>query len=210
MASIAPDSAETESLLQQVRAGDRRAFDQLFARHRPYLCRFVALSLDPKLRARLDPSDLVQEAHLEAVRRLPAYLAQSPMPFRLWLRQIAQDHLRNARRDHVETARRSVQREVPLPDHSAHLLAQQLLASGSTPSQQLHQDELARRLRGALAQLPEVDREILLLRNCEELSYQEASYVLGIEPAAARKRHSRALLRLHQVLFAGGLTESQL
>jgi RNA polymerase sigma-70 factor (ECF subfamily) len=205
-----PNAAETEALLRRVRDGDRDAVEQLFARHRAYLQQFVALFLDPKLRPRVDPSDVVQDAQLEAVRRLAAYLEQPAMPFRLWLRQLTRDRLLKLRRHHLGTARRAVEREVPLPDRSSLDLAGQLLAGGSTPSQQIDRAELARRLRRALAQLPEADREVLLMRNFEGLSYQEVAYLLDIDPAAARKRHGRALVRLHRILFEGGLTESQL
>lgn len=204
---VEPDSAETQRLLTQVRAGNRQALNQLLVRHRPYLQRFIELCLDPQLRPRVDPSDVIQEAHLEAVRRLPDYLAHTPMPFRLWLRQLARDRLLKLRRHHVRAARRAVGREVPLPDGSSLQFAQQLLAAGPTPAQQCDQQELARRLRRGLAQLDDADREILLLRNFEGLSYAEISYILAVEPAAARKRHGRALVRLHKVLFEGGLRE---
>lgn len=205
-----PNSEETERLLEQVRQGDRRAVDLLFARHRDYLWQFVQLRMDPKLRPRVDPSDLVQEAHLEAVRRLSGYLERPAMPFRLWLRQIAHDRLLKARRHHLGTARRSLEREVSLPEGSGCLLAEQLLAAGSSPSQRLQRRELEDRLHVAFAQLPDADREILLLRAVEGLSYQEVGYLLVIEPAAARKRHGRALVRLHKILFEDGMTESQL
>jgi RNA polymerase sigma-70 factor (ECF subfamily) len=210
MDAVGPDSAETQRLLAQVRGGDREALNELLAQHRPYLERFVELCLDPELRPRVDPSDVVQEAHLEAMRRLSGYLAQPPMPFRLWLRQLARDRLLRLRRRHVRAARRAVGREVPLPDRSSLQLAQQLLAAGPTPEQQLDQEELARRIRQGLAELSDADREILLLRNFEGLSYAEIGYILAIEPAAARKRHGRAVVRLHRVLFGGGPEESQL
>jgi RNA polymerase sigma-70 factor (ECF subfamily) len=205
-----PGPGETEHLLRQVRAGDRRAFDRLFAGHRPYLRRFVDLRLDPRLRPRVDPSDVVQETHLEAVRRLGTYLERPAVPFRLWLRQIAHDRLLKLRRYHIGSARRTLAREVSLPDQSSLSLAQQLLARGPAPGEQLDREELARRLQQGLAQLADADREILLLRNFEGLSYQEIGYLLAVEPAAARKRHGRALLRLHKILFHGGFTESQL
>jgi RNA polymerase sigma-70 factor (ECF subfamily) len=210
MDELDPNAAETEALLRRVRDGDRDAVEQLFARHRAYLNQFVALFLDPKLRPRVDPSDVVQDAQLEAVRRLAAYLEQPALPFRLWLRQLTRDRLLKLRRHHLGTARRAVEREVPLPDRSSLDLAGQLLAGTSTPSQQVDRADLARRLRRALAQLPEADREVLLMRNFEGLSYQEVAYLLDIDPAAARKRHGRALVRLHRILFEGGLTESQL
>ena len=86
---------------------------------------------------------------------------------------------------------------------------QQLLAGGSTPSQQLDQREAARCVRQALAQLAERDREILLLRIFDELSNQEAAHLLGIDPVAASQRFGRALLRLRKLLRDRGLMESQ-
>jgi len=210
MADVRPDSAETQSLLHQAQAGDRQAFEQLFASHRTYLRQMVELRLDPKLRARVDPSDVVQETNLEAFRRLSAYLKQPPMPFRLWLRQIAYDHTLKARRHHLGTARRAAGREVALPEHSSLLLAQQLVAAGSTASQVLDRRQLARRLRQAVAQLPEGDREVVLMRHFEGLSNQEVGCLLGMEPGTVSKRHGRAMLRLHKILFEGGMTESQL
>jgi RNA polymerase sigma-70 factor (ECF subfamily) len=71
-------------------------------------------------------------------------------------------------------------------------------------------EELAQRVRIALGNLPEIDREILLMRTFESLSYDEIACILGIEATAARKRHGRALLRLHRLLAADGITESKL
>jgi RNA polymerase sigma-70 factor (ECF subfamily) len=210
MDEVQPNSAETQQLLAQARVGDRQALDRLLACHRDYLLRFVELRLDKKVRARMDPSDVVQEAHLEAVRRLPDYLEQPGLPFRLWLRQLAYDRLLKARRHHVETGRRAVERDQPLPEGSSIQLAQRLLAAGATPSQQSRRRELIGRVRAAIRQLPEADREIVLLRHFEGLSNQEVGYLLGIDPGTASKRHGRAMLRLHQILFTGGLTESEL
>ena len=92
---------------------------------------------------------------------------------------------------------------------AGNVLAQQLLAPGSTPSQRLAREELAQRVRRALDQMAEADREILLMRTFEGLSFEEIAYLLAIDPAAARKRHGRAILRLHKFLAEGGLTESQ-
>jgi RNA polymerase sigma-70 factor (ECF subfamily) len=209
MHETAPDPAETQHLLQQVRAGDRRAVEELLARHRPYLRQLVELRLDPRLRPRVDASDVVQEAQLEAARRLDGYLQGPALPFRLWLRRLAYDRLLMLRRYHLVAERRSVVREVALPDRSSLLLARRLLAAGSTPSQRLGRQELATRVRRAVAQLPDADREVLLMRTFEGLSYDEVACLLGVDGAAARKRHGRALLRLHKVLSShGGLTES--
>src|SRR5438270_328589 len=160
MPGLGTDSSETGRLLEQVRDGLPGAIDRLLDRHRAYLRQFVALRLDPQLRARVDPSDVVQEAQLEAIRRLDRYLAQPPIPFRLWLRRLAYDRLLMLRRRHVGADKRSVTRDVVLPDRSSVVLAEQLLAAGGSPSEQLTRRELARRVRQALAELPEADREL--------------------------------------------------
>jgi RNA polymerase sigma-70 factor (ECF subfamily) len=210
MTAVTPDSEETRNLLGQIEAGDSRAFDRLFARYRRDLIRVVEARLDEKLRGRIDASDVAQETQLEAYRRLPEYLARRPMPFRLWLRKTAHERLLVARRHHLGAVGRAVTREVPLPEHSSLLVARPFLAAGSTPSQQVARREMARRVSQAVGKLPEADQEILLLRTYEGLSNQEVAYVLGLDPAAASKRHGRAVLRLHRLLVEGGLTESQL
>jgi RNA polymerase sigma-70 factor (ECF subfamily) len=210
MDGVQPDSVETQSLLLQADSGDPQAFEELFARHRAALRRAVELRLDAKLRARVDPSDVVQETQLEAFQRLPDYLERRPMPFRLWLRKTAYERLLKVQRQHLKTAKRAVGREVALPEESSLLLAEQLLAAGPTPSQQVAKRELARRLRSALSELPSAQREVLLMRNFEGLSYQEVAYILDIDAAAARKRYGRALLQLRHRLLEGGLRESEL
>src|SRR5690349_14528746 len=111
MAQATPDSEDTRRLLEQVGSGDRQAFERLFERHRTPLRLMIEVRTDARLRARIDPSDVVQETHLEAFRRLPDYLARRPMPFHLWLRKMAYERLLNLRRDHLTAARRSVLRE---------------------------------------------------------------------------------------------------
>jgi RNA polymerase sigma-70 factor (ECF subfamily) len=206
MGQVTPDTPETQRLLDEVRAGDRQALDRLLAEHRQFLRWFVELRLDPHIRARLDASDVVQEAQIEAVRRVDQYLEQPVLPFRLWLRQIAFDRLLMARRQHVEADRRAVTREAPLPDGSSIALARQVLAGGPTPSQHLAKNEMVDRVRLAVAELPETDREILLMRNFEGLTNQETAQILELDPATASKRYGRALLRLRQLLVDNGLT----
>jgi RNA polymerase sigma-70 factor, ECF subfamily len=206
----ASDSAEVLALLSRAKAGEKQAFDRLFALCEAQLRRFVDLRLDPKLRPRVDTSDIIQEAHLEAVRRLDDFLKNPTLPFKLWLRQITLDRLLMMRRRHVGAARRSLAREAALPDGSSCALARQLVAAHSTPSQQVGREELARRVREAVAQLAEADREVILMRTFESLSFEEIAHLIGVEAAAARKRHGRALLRLHKILTDDGLTESQL
>jgi RNA polymerase sigma-70 factor (ECF subfamily) len=209
MSESNPDSAETCALLERIRRGDREALESLLARHRPAMHDFVAFHLDPRLRARVDPSDVVQEAQLEVVRRMDDFLANRPMPFRLWLRKKTYERLLNLRRDHLTRARRSVSREMAWPDRSSFLLARPLLAGEPSPSKQLEARELAQKLSRAVARLAESDREILVMRHAEDLPFQEIACLLGVEPAAARKRFGRVLIRLQKILIEEGLLESR-
>src|SRR5262249_15613008 len=147
---------------------------------------------------------------LEAAKRIDDYLGREPMPFHLWLRKTAYENLLRLRRQHVEADCRSVERETPLPDNSSAMLARKILSHEPNPGQQAVERELARRLRQALAQLPEIDAEVLLMRTLEGLTNQEAAQVLGIDPSATSKRYGRAILKLRQLLLDSGLGDSKI
>lgn len=205
MAELQPDSGETCALLEKIGRGDTRALENLLQRYRAELHDFIACQFDPRLRARVDPSDIVQETQIELVRRMDDFLANRPMPFRLWLRKKAMERLLNLRRDHLTRARRSVSREQVLPERSSLLLIRPLLARGPSASQNLQARELAERISRAVARLSDADREVLLLRHAEDLPFEDIACLLDIEPAAARKRFGRALLRLQKILREEGL-----
>jgi RNA polymerase sigma-70 factor (ECF subfamily) len=194
------DSDQTGELLEQASRHRPEAVEALLARHRPWLRQVVELRLDRRVRGRVDPSDVVQEAQMEASRRLQEYLCERPVPFRLWLRQLAYERLLMLHRRHVGAVKRSVEREVGLPDGSSALLGRQLVGAGS-PSERLAEEELARRVHQAVERLGERDREVILLRNFEGLTNQEAALVLGVKPDTASQRYGRALLRLRQALL---------
>jgi RNA polymerase sigma-70 factor (ECF subfamily) len=204
------ETDETRDLLLKVEAGDLRAVDELFARHRAALYRVVAGRLGSSMRGRIDPSDVVQEAQIDAINRLDEFFARRPMPFRTWLLRTAMQRLLKLRR-HATAARRDVSRERPLPeDDSTPGPFRPIAADGPTASQQLAARDLARRLHAVLDRLPEADRAIVGMRALEGLSYEDAGARLEIDPATARKRYGRALLRLRALLLADGLTESHL
>jgi RNA polymerase sigma-70 factor (ECF subfamily) len=205
MTDFDSDPPETCRLLDAIRAGDEAAFDRLFAHYRQELRRFVASRLDDRLRARLDASDVVQETQFEAYRRMGEFLMRRPMPFFIWLRKTAFERLLKLRRCHTGAARRSVDRERGLPDRSSLLLAGPFLARGASPSQLLARRDLVRRVREVVDRLAETDREVLLMRNVDELSYRAIGCILDLDPAAVRQRYGRALLRLRQLVRAAGL-----
>ena len=206
---VTPDSEVTTSLLAAVTGGDA-SFEELFERHRRAVRELVRLRMDAKLRSRIDLSDVIQETEIDAFRRFEDFMKRRPMPFHLWLRKTARERLLMLYRRHVGASIRSVERELPLPNASSVSLAKQLAADVASPSQQINDRELAAKVRRAVAALPEMDREILLMRTYEDLPYAEIACILEIEAATARKRNGRALIRLHQLLSDDGVTESQI
>jgi RNA polymerase sigma-70 factor (ECF subfamily) len=163
----------------------------------------VQLRFDPRLAARLDPSDVVQEAHVEAHKRLPAYAQRRDIPFYPWLRAIAWDKLIEMTRRHVAAQRRSVRREasqLDLSGDSQMILAHRLAAATSTPSEHVIRREVRARLQQAIAQLPPRDHEVIVLRHLEELSFPETAAVLSLSESAVYSRYRRAIERLHRLL----------
>jgi RNA polymerase sigma-70 factor (ECF subfamily) len=197
---------DIDDLIEQASEGDDRARRQLLARHRRRLRRMVACHLDRRVAARVDPSDIVQEALAEAARRLDDYLRERPLPFYPWLRRLAWERLVKAHRAHLARAKRSVRREEPgvlgLPDESVAELAQRLASSASSPSRHALRVERQGRVRAALALLSEADREVLVLRYLEQLPLREVAAVLGVGESAVKMRHLRALERLRALLAA--------
>src|SRR5436305_10105684 len=108
------NSGETAELLERARAADEAALSELFSRHRDRLRRMVEMRLDWRLRARIDASDVIQDAYLEVARRLDEYLRRPALPFFLWLRLVVGEQLTNLHRHHLGTQRRDAGREVSL------------------------------------------------------------------------------------------------
>jgi RNA polymerase sigma-70 factor (ECF subfamily) len=196
--------SESEALLERAAGGDERARHELLSLHRDRLKRMIAVHLDRRLAARVDPSDIVQEALVDALGELSDYLRRRPLPVYPWLRQLAWERLLKWHRAHITVQKRSVGREaphhLPLPEESAVQLAHRLVAAGTSPSRRLIRDELRRRVRAALEATPPRDREVLVMRHLEEMSAAEIAATLGITERAAKARHTRALERLRELL----------
>jgi RNA polymerase sigma-70 factor (ECF subfamily) len=198
------EELETHLLIERARQGDNEARADLLGRHRDRLRRMVRVYLDRRLAARVDPSDVIQEALTEAARKLTDYLREPPLPFYPWLRRIAWERLVKIHRRHLSAAVRDATREVPgclgLPDESAWDLAGRLVATGTSPINRLVRDEMCGRVREALDRLSERDREVLVMRYLEQLSTKEIAEALGATEGAIKVRHLRALERLRGLL----------
>ncbi|MFO0952605.1 MAG: sigma-70 family RNA polymerase sigma factor [Isosphaeraceae bacterium] len=188
------------------RPGDEAyALVELFDQQRARLRRMVRLRLDRRLQGRVDPSDILQEAHLDVARRAKEYLLNPSMPAFLWLRSITGQRLQDAHRRHLGAQMRNAEMEVSLhrgsfPQATSASLAELLLGRLTSPTRAARRAELRVRLQDVLNAMDPIDREVLTLRHFEELSNGETAQVLGLTKAAASNRYMRALVRLKEAI----------
>jgi RNA polymerase sigma-70 factor, ECF subfamily len=171
-------------------------------RYRNYLHLLARLHLDPRLKSKLDASDMVQQTLLEAHQGQSQFRGRSEGERMAWLRQILARNLSNAVRD-FGRAKRDVLRERPLPrsvEESSARLESWLAADQSTPSQRADRNEQALRLADALAALPEAQREAVVLRHWQGWSLADVSRHLGRSPAAVAGLLHRGLKELRAQL----------
>jgi RNA polymerase sigma-70 factor, ECF subfamily len=194
-----------EELLGRLREGDQQALAELYSRQQEGLRRMVALRLDHRLNGRVSPSDVLQEAYIDALKRVGHYLAKPDMPFPGWLRLVVGQRLVEVHRQHLGAKVRNADQEISLahgawPTASSVCLAAHLAGDLPTPSEAAAHNESVALLEEAFNQMEPLDREILALRHFEELSNNEVAEILGVQKAAASKRYVRALARLRVAL----------
>lgn len=183
---------------------DAERLGHLFTQHQAHLRRMVAFRLDERVARRIDPSDVLQEAFLNARQRLHHLNADPQVSVLVWLRQVTEQTIVDLHRRHLGAQRRAVRREVILQrgvgQSTSLSLAAQLLGEASTPSQAALREERRTLLEQALDQMDPIDREVLALRHFEELSNSEVADLLGLQPTAASNRYVRALKHLKEII----------
>lgn len=208
-----PDDQSEADVLVSLRAGGAGALAGFFAAHRARLRLAVSLRLDRRLQGRVDPSDVLQEAFLEAAARLGDFLREAKMGPYLWVRFLTMQQLQIARRRHLGTQARDAGRELSLEqaceEVSSEGLAACLVASDTSPTQAAELEERRACLERALARLGAPERELISLRHFEGLSNAEVAVILGVQPGAASQRYFRAMKRLREALaeLSAGLWE---
>ncbi|QDV07101.1 ECF RNA polymerase sigma factor SigD [Planctomycetes bacterium Poly30] len=183
--------------------GDAEAVSELLEEFRGRIARMLAVRMDPRLRGRLDASDVIQDTFIEVHGRIGEYRKRQDMPFFLWVRFLAGQKLTQMHRRHLGAEQRDARRELPdalrgMPGATTATLAGALMSSGITPSEVAMRMEDEERLISVLDQMRELDREVLALRHFEGLSNLEVASLLGIEPSAASRRYVRALARMQE------------
>ncbi len=203
MEVLQPDSrqpAPAESLLR-ARAGDAAALGELLDGFRDYLLAVAHHELDGDLRARIGPSDLVQETFLRSQRAFAGFSGATDEELRAWLAQILVNRCRDLRDAHLLSAKRGAHHEVPLEaDGSAIGPADGLAVDTLTPSGHAVVDEEVAQLMSALADLPDECRQVVWLRNWEGLGFEEIGRRTNRTAEAARKIFTRAVQKLAEQL----------
>ena len=185
------DAAE---LIRRARTGDQSALGQLLAAHRDRLLQAAEQGLDPRIKARLDASDLVQQTCLSAIRQFADFRGREPAQFAAWLLQVHEHNLQNAARDQLQAQKRAAILEEHLADRDLDATAQ------PTPSQHAMQREEVARLSAALAKLPDDQGAALRLRYFEGRRLEEVAAHLGLTKDAVVWLMQKGLKRVRQLL----------
>jgi RNA polymerase sigma-70 factor (ECF subfamily) len=199
------DSLAPSGRLEAMRQGDVEVQGKVLENYRRWLGLLARLQLDSGLYGRLDPSDVVQQTMVEAIRALPQFRGTTEAELVAWLREILARVLGHEVRRYRGTAKRDLAREVSLDAQLAQTsqrLGNVLAADTSTPSQQAIHREREVLLADALARLPEDYREVIILRNLEDLSHEEVARRMNRNVGAVRMLWVRALTRLRKDLAA--------
>lgn len=199
--------AESIQLLRHAQSGDQQALNDLYARYGERLRTVVRFRLGSRLRSRLESCDVVQDALMKALPRIPNSEFATSGAFFHWLTSIVENHIRDLA-DHFAADKRNVGRETPLEvrrhiEESNHGPIDALATTG-TPSLMAMRVEALAQLEQAVDALPDEQREALLLVRYEGLALAEAGEQMNRTPDAVRMLVARALVRLGKILGAHG------
>lgn len=185
------------TLVQQARMGDAAALGELLETHRPYLRLLAERQLDPRLDARVDASDIVQQTCLSVHRGIKEFVGSDPVQFLAWLRQIHERNIQNAFRDHVKSMKRSIAREQA---SQSEFGGEWAAARISSPSQRLMLGEDSVLLSTALESLTEDQRTAVRLKFLDGFSLAEISQQMNRSPDAIVSLVRRGLMQLRTIL----------
>ena len=193
-----PSTDRSDADLLMLREGGVDALAMIFNELRPSLRRMLRLRTR-QIQHREDGSDVIQDAWIEATRRLSEYLDNPQVSVRVWLRRLTRQMFARVWRDNVGTQKRTVGAEQYFrigSGGSSDELIVELSASMAQPEEVVVRQEQKEQLRRGIDQLSDLDREILVLRHIEGLSVRDAAQELEIAIETAKKRYHRALARL--------------
>jgi RNA polymerase sigma-70 factor (ECF subfamily) len=186
------DSRERLAVLLAARRGDAEALGRLLDSFRPYVRVIVRALRDRRVQGRLDESDFVQDALLEAHRSFASFNGETVAELVVWLRQIVIRTTGRTLRGLLGTARRDPTREEPATLDG-------VAAPDASPSHEAIRHEEAVSMAEALGQLPADMQQVLLGRHVDGLSHAEIAQAMNRTEGAVRMLYLRALRRLREL-----------
>ncbi len=198
-----PIENDAEQLLLLARDGDREALGALLKLYRRHLSRFARLQIGPQLQVKIDASDLAQDACLEAHRQFGHFRGTSEAEFGAWIRKILTGLVANSVRRYKGTKQRDVRRECSLVQpcaNSSDVFVHEALSRDATPSELAIQHETNTRLAMAMDQLAPHYRQVIDLRNLEDLSFAEVGQQMGRSTDSVEKLWLRAVGKLRRLI----------
>lgn len=190
--------SKTSLFLKQWHGGDQEGLDALLQRHLPWLHSKVHHRMGPVLRKKAETSDYVQDVVIQFLRDSPRFVLSNEGAFRALLLRIVENTLRD-KHDWFTARRRAVARERPLPSDTI-LFLDAPQHPVKTPSKSVEQHEQEAWIRLGMEFLDSEDREVLVLRQWDNLSFEEIGERFGLKSNAAWKKHDRALCRLGEIV----------
>lgn len=194
-----------QNVLLKAKSGDQDSIGELLSVYRDYLLGIAVARLDPRIRARCNPSDVVQETLLEAFRDFHQFRGGLEREFLAWIRQILANNLARMVEVHLLTDKRDLRRErriEPLPNASSSRLENRdhwFTDNGASPSSALQKKEQLSAVLERISRLPSNYRDVLILRHIEDLSFDEVASRLGKSAGAVRMIWLRALEQLRDL-----------
>ncbi len=189
------DLATMSQLVTLARAGDPQAHSQICRQVQANLTRMAERQLDQGLRAKVNPSDIVQATMARMIGGFADFRSSSSAEFYAWLNSILKNEIRTARRD-LRRQCRDVRRE-----RSNELMqGPALVSSAATPSSIVARDENIQRFRQVMKELPEAYATVIQLRGIEELPFVEVARKMNRSVDAVSKLFQRALIAMQKEL----------
>jgi RNA polymerase sigma-70 factor, ECF subfamily len=174
---------------------------QSLERFRSYLHVVARLRLQGEHQGRIDPSDMVQQTLLEAHQQRERFRGNTPAEMAAWLRRILAHNLGDAFRSlHRECRDVSRERSLQSSGEGQAAMAAVLPARDAAPDEQAIAQESAGRLADALLQLPEAQREALVMQYWQGMTLAEIGGRLNRTPVAVAGLLKRGLSRLRELL----------
>jgi len=197
----APYASHT-TVIQRARVGDAHALDQLLHAFRPYVRVIVNSVNNGRLKSRLDDSDLIQDALLQAARSFPTFRGTTTAEFVMWLRQVARQSALGTIRQLAGTAKRD-----PSLERNGPCMETLEARSDERPSANVRRSEQADRIAAAIAHLPEDMQQVLILRHVDGMRYAAIALHLHRTEPAIRMQYVRALRLMRDSLKVVSLSE---